>query len=378
MREARLSGDAGSRRGSAEMRAVVSGESLERARKRLFGELLRGAVQYVTDRSALARRRALAGGRAEGTPAGSSPGGGLGPAEAEDPAAAHEAQAYGRLGPVPETSPVVLSTPADGSQATPKASDPRFGPDVQWSDRAVRERLKAASIDSLLMTMRLRSCGQPLPWVKLVAADCEFLRRQGLVPPAMPGFFDAPLQWAELVADRQKWADIVGSVHVCDSCLDRDCTASSATPLTVKCRMCSARFASARARACHERIAHRMTTKAKCYLHGTVCPCCKVDFRQKIRLLAYFPPIAHGAQALQVTMGPLIMGCLLVWQYLKRRMQGKCGGELHSHIWKFISKAEARDKTGRIVQYGCRAIQGFMELLAPEHPLQTWRKTVAE
>jgi len=188
------------------------------------------------------------------------------------------------------------------------AGDPRFGPDVQWSDRAVRERLKAASIDSLPMTMRLRYLqrlvllrppdllallhfrpkGQPLPWVKLVAADCDFLRRQGLVPPATPGFFDAPLQWAELVGDRQKWADIVGSAHVCDSCLDRDCTASSATPLTVKCRMCSVRFASARARACHERIAHRVTTKAKCYLHGTVCPCCKVDFRQKIRLLAHW------------------------------------------------------------------------------------------
>jgi len=93
---------------------------------------------------------------------------------------------------------------------------------------------------------------------------------------------------------------------------------------------------------------------------------------------SYLPPIAHGAQALQITMGPLIMGCLLVWQYLKRKMQGKCGGELHSHIWKFVSKAEARDKTGRIVQYGCRAIQGFMELLAPEHPLLAWKKIVAE
>lgn len=93
---------------------------------------------------------------------------------------------------------------------------------------------------------------------------------------------------------------------------------------------------------------------------------------------SYFPPIAHSAQALQLTMGPALMATLLVWQTLKKKLQGKCGGELHSHIWKFISKAEARDKTGRIVQYCCRAIQGFMEFLAPEHPLQAYKKTVAE
>ena len=104
----------------------------------------------------------------------------------------------------------------------------------------------------------------------------------------MPDFFDAPPQWTELVADRRKWADIAGSAHFCESRLGRDCTASSATPLTVKCRMCSARFASARACASHERIAHRMTTKAKRYLHSAVCPRCKVDFRQKIRLLAHW------------------------------------------------------------------------------------------
>ncbi|CAK0888810.1 unnamed protein product, partial [Prorocentrum cordatum] len=147
------------------------------------------------------------------------------------------------------------------------------------------QRLVLLRPSDLVALLHFRPKGQPLPWVRLVAADCEFLRRQGLVPPAMPGFFDAPLQWDELVADRLTWADTVGSAHFCDSCLGRDCTVSSATPLTVKCRMCSAFFASPRARACHERIAHRVTTKAKCYLHGTVCPCCKVDFRQKICLL---------------------------------------------------------------------------------------------
>ena len=188
------------------------------------------------------------------------------------------------------------------------AGDCRFGPAVQWSDREVRERLNVPSIDCLLMVMRLRYLqrlvllrppdlvavlhfrlkGQPLPWVRLLAADCEFLRCEGLVPPAVPSFLDAPLQWAALVADRKKWATAVGSVHFFDSCLDREGVTSLRTPLTVKCRMCSARFASARARASHERIAHRVTTKAKNYLHSTACPCCKVDFRQKIRLLAHW------------------------------------------------------------------------------------------
>jgi hypothetical protein len=77
-------------------------------------------------------------------------------------------------------------------------------------------------------------------------------------------------------------------------------------------------------------------------------------------------------------MGPAIMATLLVWQMIKKKFQGKCGGELHSHIWKFISKAEARDKTGRIVQYACRMIQGLMEFLAPEHPLLAYKTIVAE
>eukprot|EP00959_Pyramimonas_sp_CCMP1952_P112027 2342909-Pyramimonas_sp.AAC.1 len=33
--------------------------------------------------------------------------------------------------------------------------------------------------------------------------------------------------------------------------------------------MGSVRFASLRARACHERVAHRAAAKVKCYLHGT-------------------------------------------------------------------------------------------------------------
>lgn len=114
-KQARFSGDAG---GSARRDSWDVRHEIDRARKRLFGELLPGAVQYAKDRSALARRRALTGWRADGKTAGAGPDGGLGP-DAEDPVTAYESQACGRLGPVPETSPVMLSTPTDGSQAVP-------------------------------------------------------------------------------------------------------------------------------------------------------------------------------------------------------------------------------------------------------------------
>merc|ERR1719229_745233 len=62
---------------------------------------------------------------------------------------------------------------------------------------------------------------------------------------------------------------------------------------------------------------------------------------------------------------------------LKKQLTGTHISKLYENIWKFISKAEARDKTGRIVQYGCRMLQGFLEHL-PGSPLQIYKPARAE
>mmetsp|Transcript_126311 Transcript_126311/g.327911 ORF Transcript_126311/g.327911 Transcript_126311/m.327911 type:complete len:282 (+) Transcript_126311:138-983(+) len=92
---------------------------------------------------------------------------------------------------------------------------------------------------------------------------------------------------------------------------------------------------------------------------------------------AYLPPIKSGAHAAQLVTGPSIMLLCMMLQLLKKQLSGTHASKLYENIWKFISKAEARDKTGRIVQYGCRALQGFLAHM-PDSPLNIYQPAIAE
>lgn len=92
---------------------------------------------------------------------------------------------------------------------------------------------------------------------------------------------------------------------------------------------------------------------------------------------SYLPPNMMPSQALQVLSGPAIMILAAGLQVMKSKMTGTNKSELWSHIWKFISKAEARDKVGRIVQYFCRHLQGVVVHL-PNSPLAPWKPVIAE
>lgn len=95
-------------------------------------------------------------------------------------------------------------------------------------------------------------------------------------------------------------------------------------------------------------------------------------------LESYVPPIASAGQALQITAGPLIMSTFLFLQMVKKSLTGQHASKLYAHVWKFISKAEARDKVGRIVQYACRGIQGVLAHLPTDFVLQPYKPVVAE
>lgn len=93
---------------------------------------------------------------------------------------------------------------------------------------------------------------------------------------------------------------------------------------------------------------------------------------------SYLPPINSAGHALQLVAGPTFMALYFALTMLKKQLTGKIKSDFYNHIWKFVSKAEARDKTGRIVQYGCRALQGMLAHMGPEMPLQAWKPAIAE
>jgi hypothetical protein len=93
---------------------------------------------------------------------------------------------------------------------------------------------------------------------------------------------------------------------------------------------------------------------------------------------SYLPPVKMRSQAIQLVLGPSIMILACVFQTLRNQMTGTTASELWSHIWKFISKAEARDKVGRIVQYACRGIQGALAHCPEAFVMQPMKPIVAE
>lgn len=92
---------------------------------------------------------------------------------------------------------------------------------------------------------------------------------------------------------------------------------------------------------------------------------------------AYLPPIKDGNHVLQIVSGPGAMFLLLIVQLIKKQLTGTHTSKIYDNVWKFLSKAEARDKIGRIVQYGCRALQGFL-VHSPQSPLNVWKPVLAE
>lgn len=95
-------------------------------------------------------------------------------------------------------------------------------------------------------------------------------------------------------------------------------------------------------------------------------------------LESFFPPMVSSDQRVQLLAAPSICVGAAIFQVLSKQIKGSHKYELYDHIWKFISKAEARDKVGRVVQYACRSLQGFLGHMAADHWLQAHKSTVAE
>ena len=113
--------------------------------------------------------------------------------------------------------------------------------------------------------------------------DCQRLVQLGLVPPTMSRFLQAPSEWAALI-DSEAWDRITHSVHFDDSVFDTRRTRSAAA-LAHACPQCHKAFPTTRALECNRRMRHGDRIAIKAFLHTSRCPCCKVDFRERARLL---------------------------------------------------------------------------------------------
>jgi len=93
---------------------------------------------------------------------------------------------------------------------------------------------------------------------------------------------------------------------------------------------------------------------------------------------AFVPGVQSISHASQLLAGPLVMAVLATLQLLKRKLTGAHASRLYKRAWAFLSKAEARDKVGKIAQYGCRFLQGALAHAPADFALQPWKPIFAE
>ena len=190
----------------------------------------------------------------------------------------------------------------------------RFSEDVELTDVKVRTLAKKPSLDCLIARMRLAYAGRlarlrprallgllhtikgdrRLPWVEALARDAEKLRELGLTPPGFPHFFEAPCDWHRIMLDEKRWRELVDRLFFLDSACDRVRTEHATSTLTFQCLSCTACFATKRALASHSRAKHHSRAVIRSFVRSSVCPCCKTDFREKIRCLAHLSDIRRA------------------------------------------------------------------------------------
>lgn len=102
---------------------------------------------------------------------------------------------------------------------------------------------------------------------------------------------------------------------------------------------------------------------------------------------SYFPPIAGGDHSRQLLVAPAFVVAAGAYQIVKDKLATP-GSDLkkqvealfafYQHLWKAFGKSEFRDKVGRVVQYACRGLQGFLAHQSKDFWLQQYLPAIAE
>ena len=185
--------------------------------------------------------------------------------------------------------------------------DMRFSADVVHTDRRVRDILVQPSIDCILTRARLkyakrllvnrpralvallsiRENGQPIPWVMLLADDCEVLRRNNDEANNLgPLLVDHSAWYLFMMSDN--WNHMVNSIHFHISITDRDLDSQQAKNVGAhQCIDCGDNFASGRALGSHRRAKHGVRNDIRLFVSSAVCPACGINFQQRLRCIAH-------------------------------------------------------------------------------------------
>ena len=139
--------------------------------------------------------------------------------------------------------------------------------------------------------LSIRTVEPPAPPEWLVREeDLHFAWNTVALPAsAPPPDLEAPF-WVGVMRDKERWAQIVKSVHFFESALDNRLAMKSTVAATLSkacvCSVCDKKFASERALAAHAQRVHGYRTEwSKRVDDSGVCPVCKATFHTRIRVL---------------------------------------------------------------------------------------------
>ena len=185
------------------------------------------------------------------------------------------------------------------------------------SDAGVRAKLKAPSIDCLMMRARLRYLGrvlrnkpqallailavrvngQQLAWTKLIISDMLVIRARVSLCSWLPQPALASKKWVDFITTQpDKWSMAVNALFFQDSAYDKSGAASPGQVVVqYRCSQCTASFPTSKAMLAHMRSKHGVRCPQRYYSYSDgQCPVCKTCFQTRLRVLAHLSDSRQG------------------------------------------------------------------------------------
>ena len=108
------------------------------------------------------------------------------------------------------------------------------------------------------------------------------------MPHGFPTMAADSQQWQEIMLNDIAWKALVNRMHFMESSCDRLAPSlPEGRALLFSCDACQSSFPSSEAMCSHRRAKHGHRLIVKDFLDSATCPCCKTDFRQRLRLIAH-------------------------------------------------------------------------------------------